>query len=68
MSCMGKVVEKVVTELLADEAGRRELLTDSQVGSRNRWSAIDAAFIMVDRAHAAWKNGFITGVLLMDPK
>jgi hypothetical protein len=30
---MGKVVEKVVAELLSDEAERRALLSDSQFGS-----------------------------------
>jgi len=65
-SCMGKVVEKVVAELLSEKAERRGLLSDGQFGSRKGWSAIDAAVIMVDRAHAAWTNGHITGVLLMD--
>jgi 3-mercaptopyruvate sulfurtransferase SseA len=31
-------------------------------------SAIDAAAITVDRAHAAWTNGHIPGVLFMDIK
>jgi hypothetical protein len=68
LSCMGKVVEKVVAELLSEEAERRGLLSDGQFGSRKGRSAIDAAAIMVDRAHAAWTNGHITGVLLMDIK
>jgi len=68
LSCMGKVVEKVVAELLSEEAERRGLLSDGQLGSRKGRSAIDAAAIMVDRAHAAWTNGHITGVLLMDIK
>jgi hypothetical protein len=46
----------------------RGLLSDGQFGSRKGRSAIDAAAIMVDRAHAAWTNGDITGVLLMDIK
>jgi hypothetical protein len=68
LSCMGKVVEKVVAELLSEEAERRGLLCDGQFGSRKGRSAIDAAAIMVDKAHAAWTNGDITGVLLMDIK
>jgi len=68
LSCMGKVVEKVAAELLSEEAERRGLLSDGQFGSRKGRSAIDAAAIMVDRAHAAWTNGHITGVLLMDIK
>jgi len=65
---MGKVVEKVAAELLSDEAERRGLLSDGKFGVRKGWSAIDEVVIMVDRAHAAWTNGHITGVLLMDIK
>jgi len=68
LSCMRKAVEKVVAQLLSEEAEIRGLLSDGQSGSRKGRSAIDAAAIMVDRAHAAWKNGHITGVLLMDIK
>jgi hypothetical protein len=68
LSCMGKVVEKVAVELLSEEAERRGLLSDGQFGSRKGRSAIDAAAIMVDRAHAAWTNSHITGVPLMDIK
>ena len=66
LSGTGKVVEKVVAELLSDEAERRGLLSKGQFGSRRGWSAINAAAIMVDRAHSAWKGGHIAGVLLMD--
>jgi hypothetical protein len=52
-SCMGKVVENVVPELLSEEDERRGLLNDGQFGSRKGRSAIDARAIIVDRAHAA---------------
>jgi len=65
---MGKVVQKVVAELLSDETERRGLLSDGQCGSRRGRSAIDAVAIMVDRAHAAWRDCQIAGVLLMDIK
>ena len=65
-SCMGKVVEKVVAELLAEEAERRGLLSDGQFRCRKRRSEISAAPIMVDRAHTAWREGSLAGVLLMD--
>jgi len=67
-SCMGKVVKKVVAELLSEEADRGGLLCDGQFGSRNGGSAIDASAIIVDRAHAAWTNSHITDVLPMDIK
>jgi len=63
---MGQVVEQVVAELLSEEAERRGLLSNGQFGSREGRSAIDAVAIMVDRAHAAWMTGHITGMLLMD--
>jgi len=62
------VVEKVAAELPSEEAKRRGLLSDGQFGSRKGRSASDAAAIMVNRAHAAWTNGHITGVLRMDIK
>jgi hypothetical protein len=68
LSGMGKVVEQVVAELLLEEAERMGLLSDGQFGSRKGRAAINAAAIMVDKAHTAWKNGHITGVLLMDIK
>ena len=68
LSCMGHVVEGVVTELPSADAKRRGLLGDRQFGSRTAHSAIDTQAIMVDRPAAAWNNGDITDVLLMDTK
>jgi hypothetical protein len=68
LSCMGEVVEKVVTELLSEEAKRRGVLSDGQFGSRKWRSAIDAAAIIVDSAHATWTIDDITGGFLMDIK
>jgi hypothetical protein len=66
--CMGKVIEKVVAELLAYEDERRRLLSDGQFGGRKRQSAIDAAAIIRDRAHAHCREGSVAGVLLTDIK
>jgi len=65
---MGIVIEKVVAELLSDEAKRRALLSDGQSGSREKRSALDTAAIMVDRAHTAWKADNTRCILLMDIK
>jgi hypothetical protein len=51
LSCLGKVVEKVVSKLRSDEAERRALLSDSQFGSRKPRSDIKSAAIMVDTVH-----------------
>jgi hypothetical protein len=48
LSCRGKVVKKVVTELLSDEAETRGLLSDRQSGCRRGRSASDTPAIMVD--------------------
>jgi len=66
LSWKGKVVEKVAAELLSEEAERSGLLSDGQFGHRKGRSAIDAAAIMVHRAHAAWTKCHITGLFLMD--
>jgi hypothetical protein len=66
LSCMGKVVQNVVAELLAEEAVRSGPLSDGQFGSRKARSAIDTAAIMVDSTHAAYREGTIASVVLMD--
>jgi hypothetical protein len=68
LSWMGKVVERVVAELMTDEADGRGLRNDSEFGRRSGRSAIDTAAMMVDNAHAAWNGGYVAGILLMDNK
>jgi len=53
LSPIGKVVEKVLTELLSEKANGRGLLSGGQLGSREGRSAIDAVAIMVNGANAA---------------
>jgi len=65
---MGKVVEKVVAEVVSEEAEWWGLLSDGLFGNRKGRSVIEAAAMMVDSAHAAWTDGNITGVLLRDIK
>ena len=60
------MVEKVVAERFSEGGERRRLLNAGQLGSRKGQSAIDAAAIMVERAHAAWTIRHLTGVLLKD--
>jgi hypothetical protein len=68
LTCVGKVVEKVVAELLAEDAERSGLLSDGQYWSRKRRSAMDVVSIMIDRANTAWREGHIAGILLIDIK
>jgi hypothetical protein len=46
LSCMGQGVEKVVVELLSEEAEPRGVLSDGQFGNRQRRSAIDTAVVL----------------------
>jgi hypothetical protein len=68
LSCIGKLVQKVVAELLSEVANGMGPRSDGQFDSGKEWSTIDAAAIMVDTGHAAWTHGNITGVLLRDIK
>jgi hypothetical protein len=53
-------------EHLTDEANRRGQQCDKESGRKKRWSAREAAAIMINRAHAACRSGHITDVLLFD--
>jgi len=65
---MGNVVERVVVELLSEEAEQSWLLRNGQFRSWKGRSAIYTVAIIVDRAHTARAEGHITGVLLMHIK
>jgi hypothetical protein len=65
LTCMGKVVKKVIVEPLSEAAERGGHLSDGQFGSRKGQTNINPAAIMVDRAQAAWTYGYITGMRLM---
>lgn len=62
---MGKVVETVVAQLLTEEAEKGGQQTNGQDGSSKGRLAIDPAASIVNRAHGAWIEGQIAGILLM---
>ena len=64
LSSLGKVLEKVVTEVLLDHGDRRGLLSEGQSRSRRGQSSMNTVGILVDTSPAARKNGHVTGVLL----
>jgi len=68
LNCLGKVVEKVAANAIAEECERRRLLHDGQFGCRNRRSAIDAVGRLMKRVEEAWGRGNTAAVLLMDVK
>jgi hypothetical protein len=65
---MGPVAETVVLEPVTDDVERRGLLRDSEFKSRDGWTVMNTAPIMVERGHVAWTNSYTAGLLLMDIK
>jgi len=68
LNCLGKVVEKVPADAIAEECERRRLLHDGQYRCRKRRSAIDAVGRLMKRVEEAWGRGNTAAVLLMDVK
>jgi len=68
LNCLGKVVEKVAANAIAEQCERRQLLHDGQFGCRKRRSAIDAVGRLMKRVEEAWGRGNTAAVLLMDVK
>jgi len=68
LNCLGKVVEKVAANPIAEECEQRRLLHDGQFGCRKRRSAIDAVGRLMKRVEEAWGRGNTVAVLLMDIK
>jgi len=67
-NCLGKVVEKVAANTIAEQCERRRLLYDGQFGCRKRRSAIDAVGKLMKKVEEAWGRGNTAAVLLMDVK
>jgi len=68
-NCLGKVVEKIAANAIAEECERRRLLHDGQFGCRKRRSAIDAVGRLMKRVEEAWGRGNTAAVpLLLDVK
>jgi len=65
---LGKVVEKVAANAIAEECERRQLLQDRQFGCKNRRSAIDPIGRLMKKVEEAWGRGNTAAVLLMDGK
>lgn len=68
LPCLGKVVEKVVADLLSETCEHGDLLHRGQFGCRRWRSSVDAVAVLISRAEAAWARGEVAGALLMDVK
>jgi hypothetical protein len=68
LNCLGKIVEKVAANAIAEQCERRKLLHNGQFGCRKRRSAIDVVGRLMKRVEKAWTRGNTAAVLLMDVK
>jgi hypothetical protein len=66
LNCLGKVVEKVITELLSMTIEAK--LHTGQLGRRKCRSVVVAAACLTNRVYKAWAEGKIAGALLTDVK
>lgn len=65
---MGKVVEKVVAEQLAQYCEADSKLHPGQMGARKERSAIDAVAVWVHTVQEKWAEKKLAGALFMDVK
>jgi hypothetical protein len=68
LNCLGKVVEKVVADMIAAYCEAAEVLHTGQMGSQRRWSALDTVGCLVQGVHNAWAQRQLAGALFMDVK
>ena len=68
LSCMGKVLEKVVCRILEDRLKGSSLIDQGQYGSLRRRSAVDAVASLVSMVKEAWEDKKIAGATCMDVK
>lgn len=68
LSCLGKVVEKLVGEKLSQFCEAKEKLCKGQMEGRKHQSAIDVAALIIHKVHEIWENKQIAGALLLDIK
>ena len=68
LSCLGKIVEKVVAYLISNQYERQATLHPGQYGSRLQRSAVDAVgfALATTQDSEAWSRGKIAGALLLD--
>ncbi|KAF7568870.1 hypothetical protein PtrM4_112850 [Pyrenophora tritici-repentis] len=68
LNSLGKVLERIIAKRLASLAETTNLLHSSQIGGRNKKSAIDAALLLVDQIQHKKQQGQITSTVFVDVK
>ena len=66
INCLGKVVERVATELLGQHCEGEGTIHEGQFGARRRRSAVEAVGRLVGWVESGCKKKEITGALCMD--
>ncbi|RJE17249.1 reverse transcriptase, partial [Aspergillus sclerotialis] len=66
LNCLGKVVEKLAAELIANWCEERGTLHPGQLGCRRGRGAIDAVACLVQTVHEGWAEKRLTGTVFMD--
>jgi ribonuclease HI len=66
LNCLGKVVEKVIANMLSEDTDRGNLLHPGQYGGRRGRSAVDAAGVLMSTVQEAWSRGKVAAALMMD--
>jgi hypothetical protein len=68
LNCIGKIVKKVVVEIIAKLYERLELLYNGQFGSRKLRRTINTVTKLITTVKQAWKRKKIAGTLFLDIK
>jgi hypothetical protein len=68
LKCLGKVIEKLVAELITDFAEAQGLFHEGQFGGRRQHSAVDAVACLIGEIEYAWSEGKLGACLFMDIK
>ncbi|KAJ5453717.1 uncharacterized protein N7458_004673 [Penicillium daleae] len=66
LNCLGKVVEKIAAEAIADHCEATGSLHPGQMGGRKQHSAVDAVACLIQSTHDAWKQKQLMAALFMD--
>jgi ribonuclease HI len=68
LNCMGKVVEKLVAEAIAEHCEATGALHQGQMGGRRRRSAVDAVACLIQDVHLGWGQKKLAAALFLDVK
>ena len=65
LNCLGKMVEKVVADMISCHCEMVEGFHRGQYGCRTKRSAVDVVGVAIVQVQGAWRIGVIAGAVLM---